>query len=94
MGTNRRSTDPVPRPHSSPHLPRHTRQLRMPSPSPLADLIDPKRLTGLERLLGSHMTRLNFGPGDPVYLSIRGDPALLILEQGALDVFLDGEPDR
>jgi CRP-like cAMP-binding protein len=60
----------------------------------LGDLIDPKRPIGLKRLLGSRVVRLDFKPGDRVYPLIRGDPALLILEQGALNVFLDDEPDR
>jgi hypothetical protein len=60
----------------------------------LGDLIDPKRPIGFERLLGSRVVRLDFQPGDRVYPLIRGDPALLILEQGALNVFLDDEPDR
>src|SRR5262249_43970982 len=60
----------------------------------LGDLVDPKRPIGFERLPGSHLLRLNFEPGERVYPSIRGDPALLILEHGALNVFLDDEPDR
>jgi CRP/FNR family cyclic AMP-dependent transcriptional regulator len=60
----------------------------------LGDLIDSKRPIGFERLLGSRVVRLDFQPGDRVYPSIRFDPALLILEQGSLNVFLDDEPDR
>jgi CRP-like cAMP-binding protein len=60
----------------------------------LANLIDPKQPKILDRLFGSHLIRLNFRPGDRVYPPVRPDPALLILERGSLNVFLDDKPER
>lgn len=58
------------------------------------DLIDAKHPDVFDRLLGSDLIRLNFKSGDRVYPVQRRDPALLILEQGVLNVFLDDEPDQ
>jgi CRP-like cAMP-binding protein len=60
----------------------------------LRDLLDPKQSKGLDQLLGDRLMRLIFKAGDRVYPLPHRDSALLILERGTLNVFLDDETER
>lgn len=61
----------------------------------LGDLIHDAEPDALDRLFGSSgWARLRFNAGDPVYPIDWCNSAMLSVERGSVDIFLDSEPDR